>query len=420
MSLPRQNAKPIEHTTSRHLLDECIAQGIALSSEDKQCVVIYLELRHLHPGHYRDHLLELMISRVRGLMRPSDHLFQLDSHSILLLLNQLSGISHALLAAHRAQSILADVGEDEQKLYPQIGIALAPAHGKDGDALIDAAKIAAHQFAQDHIGIYDPERDWLGQQIARLEEPLRAALHQNRFHLAFQPKVTLATGQVDGIEVLLRWEDEILGTVTPYEIISVADHLGLMGKLTHWVIQTGLRNFSQLRQAGYTGSLSINLAPNNLRDPHLSGFISNALAVWSIPAELVVFEITESAVIDEFELALKQLHQIKEMGCKLALDDFGTGYSSLLYLKRLPIDELKIDRSFIVNLSNSPADRAIVQSVIELAHRLQLWVTAEGVEESAVNVILNEFQCDVIQGYFYSKPLLLDDVLPFVQQRVNL
>jgi EAL domain-containing protein (putative c-di-GMP-specific phosphodiesterase class I) len=194
----------------------------------------------------------------------------------------------------------------------------------------------------------------------------------------------------------------------------------LMGKLTHWVIQTGLRNFSQLRQAGYTGSLSINLAPNNLRDPHLSGFISNALAVWSIPAELVVFEITESAVIDEFELALKQLHQIKEMGCKLALDDFGTGYSSLLYLKRLPIDELKIDRSFIVNLSNSPADRAIVQSVIELAHRLQLWVTAEGVEESAVNVILNEFQCDVIQGYFYSKPLLLDDVLPFVQQRVNL
>ncbi|QLG89616.1 EAL domain-containing protein [Chitinibacter bivalviorum] len=420
MTQPRQNNRTEQTITPRHLLDECITQGIELSAPDKQTAVIYLELRHLHPGHYRDQLLELMVERVSSLLRPTDRLFQLDSHSILLLLNQLSGLSHAILAANRAQNTLCEVDENELRLHPLIGIALAPEHGKNGENLIDAAKIAAHQFAQDHIGIYDPNRDWLGQQLARLESPLREALHQNRFHLVFQPQISKQGLRVVGLEVLLRWEDELLGAISPYEIISVAEHLGLMDKLTHWVIQTGLRNFAQLRQSGYVGNMSINLAPNNLRDPHLAGFISNALAVWSVPAEKVIFEITESAVIEEFELALKQLHQIKEMGCKLALDDFGTGYSSLAYLKRLPIDELKIDRSFVMNLAESVEDRAIVQSVIELAHRLKLWVTAEGVEDEAVKDVLHNYHCDVIQGFLYSKPLTLNDTLNFIQQRAIL
>lgn len=403
--------------TPRHLLDESITQGIELSGTQRKSAVIYLELRHLHPGHYRDRLIELMISRLKTVLRNGDLLFQLDSHSVLLLLNQLSGVSHATLAAHRAQQVLQEASADGQKLYPEIGIAIAPDHGLNSEALIDAAKIAAHQFAQEHIGVYDPERDWLGQQLLRLEIPLREALHQNAFHLAFQPQIDQRTLQVTGLEVLLRWDNETLGSISPYEIISVTEHLGLMDRLTQWIIQTSLRNFAQLRHAGYQGALSINLAPNNLRDPHLAGFISNALAVWSIPAEKVIFEITESAVIEEFEMALKQLHQIKEMGSRLALDDFGTGYSSLAYLKRLPIDELKIDRSFIMNLTTDADDRAIVQSIIELAHRLQINVVAEGVETAAEKEVLQQLCCNAIQGFYYSKPLILSEIQTYLQQR---
>ncbi|WP_373974320.1 GGDEF domain-containing phosphodiesterase [Chitinibacter sp. SCUT-21] len=403
--------------TPRHLLDESITQGLELSGNDKKSVVIYLELRHLHPGYYRDRLIELMMQRLKTLLRPGDRLFQLDSHSALLLLNQLSGSSHATLAAHRAQQVLIDVPTDEQKVYPQIGIAIAPDHGRDSETLIDAAKIAAHQFAQEQIGIYDPGRDWLGQQLARLETPLREALHQNEFHLAFQPQISTSTNNISGLEVLLRWQNPELGSVSPYQIISVTEYLGLMDKLTQWIIQTALRNFAHLRQHGYQGSLSINLAPNNLRDHYLADFISNALAVWGVPANKLIFEITESAVIDEFATALKQLQQIKEMGCQLALDDFGTGYSSLAYLKRLPIDELKIDRSFIMNLASDEQDRAIVQSVIELAHRLSLTVTAEGVETEAEKTILQQLGCNTIQGFYYSKPLALNEVLTYLTER---
>jgi EAL domain-containing protein (putative c-di-GMP-specific phosphodiesterase class I)/GGDEF domain-containing protein len=410
-------ARTNQALTPRDQLEMLLAQGIQMSGTGKTSALIYFELRHLQQGHYRDRLIDLLISRLHTLIRPGDALFQLDSHSALLLLNQLNGADHALLAAHRAQQIAQEAPNDAQKLYPQIGIALAPEHGRDSETLVDAAKIAAHQFAQDHIGIYDPARDWLGQQLARLEAPLREALQHNQFHLAFQPQINLANGQVTGLEVLLRWQHPTLGTISPYELIAVAEYLGLMDRLTQWIIQTGLRNFAQLRQHGYSGSLSINLAPNNLRDPHLAGFISNALAVWGIPAEKLIFEITESAVIDEFELALKQLEQIKDMGCRLALDDFGTGYSSLAYLKRLPINELKIDRSFVMNLADSAVDRAIVQSVIELAHRLSLSTTAEGVETANEVEILQQFGCNAIQGYYYSQPLTLEATQTYLLQR---
>lgn len=416
MSRP-PSARTSHPMAPRDQLEMRLAQGIQMSGTEKKTALIYLELRHLQQGHYRDRLIDLLLNRLQTLVRPGDELFQLDSHSAVLLLNQLNGPDHALLAAHRAQQIAQEAPNDAQKLYPQIGIALAPEHGLDSETLIDAAKIAAHQFAQDHIGIYDPARDWLGQQLARLEAPLREALQHNQFHLAFQPQINLTSEQVTGLEVLLRWQHPVLGVISPYEMIAVAEYLGLMDRLTQWIIQTGLRNFAQLRQHGYGGSLSINLAPNNLRDPHLAGFISNALAVWGIPADKLIFEITESAVIDEFELALKQLEQIKDMGCKLALDDFGTGYSSLAYLKRLPIDELKIDRSFVMNLANHADDRAIVQSVIELAHRLGLSTTAEGVETAREVEILQQFGCNAIQGYFYSQPLTLQATQTYLLQR---
>ncbi len=390
--------------------------AIAATQRERHCGVLHLELRHRPHIPLRESALKLMAQALQPMLRENDQLFQIDNQTLGLLLPNITGISHAMLAANRAQVLLAETPDAVVQLHPHIGIAIYPEHGEHISDLLNAACIAAREFSQDNIGVYDSERDWLGTQIARLDGPLREALAQNRFHLAFQPKVCSKTKKVTGAEILLRWEDEILGSVPPDQIVNVAEHLGLMDTLTRWVIQSGLRQFAQLRAAGYSGRMSLNLCPSNLSDSSLATYIANVLDLWDIPANTLTLEITESALIEDIEKALKQLYQLKAMGCLLALDDFGTGYSSLAYLKRLPIDELKIDRSFIKAIEDSGKDAAIVQSIIELAHRLDLSVTAEGVEDITGIEFLQKHHCDTIQGFFYSRPLTLEAFQAFYQQ----
>ncbi|WP_027470014.1 putative bifunctional diguanylate cyclase/phosphodiesterase [Deefgea rivuli] len=390
--------------------------ALAATQQERHCGLLHLELRHRPHMPQRTSALKLMAQTLQPMLRERDQLFQIDNQTLGLLLPNIAGISHAILAANRAQVLLGDTPDAPVRLHPHIGIAIYPEHGENMPDLLNAASIAAREFGQENIGIYDSERDWLGTQMARLETPLREALAQNRFHLAFQPKVSCSTQKVTGAEILLRWDDELLGSVPPDQIVSVAEHLGLMDTLTRWVIQSGLRQFAQLRDAGFSGNMSLNLCPSNLSDTSLAEYIANALDLWRIPANTLILEITESALIEDLEAALKQLYQLKAMGCLLALDDFGTGYSSLSYLKRLPIDELKIDRSFIKTIEDSSKDAAIVQSIIELAHRLDLSVTAEGVEDIAGVEFLQQHHCDTIQGFFYSRPLTFDAFKTFYQQ----
>lgn len=399
-------------TQQAHFLDS----AIAATQQERYCGLLHIELRHRPHTPLRESALKLMAQALQPMLREHDQLFQIDNQTLGLLLPNIAGSSHAMLAANRAQILLSETPDAIVRLHPHIGIAIYPEHGANMPDLLNAACIAAREFGQDNIGVYEAERDWLGTQIARLEAPLREALTQNRFHLAFQPKVCCNTQKVTGAEILLRWDDELLGSIPPDQIVNVAEHLGLMDTLTRWVIQSGLRQFAQLRSDGFSGNMSLNLCPSNLSDPSLSTYIANALDVWGIPANTLILEITESALIEDIEMALKQLYQLKAMGCLLALDDFGTGYSSLSYLKRLPIDELKIDRSFIKTIEDSSKDAAIVQSIIELAHRLDLSVTAEGVEDIAGVEFLQKHHCDLIQGFFYSRPLTLEAFTAFYQQ----
>ncbi|QZA77961.1 GGDEF domain-containing phosphodiesterase [Deefgea tanakiae] len=385
-----------------------LQSAIAATQAQRQCGVLHIELRHRPHAKQGESAIQHMAQALQPMLREHDQLFQIDNQTVVLLLPNIAGVSHAMLAANRAQTLLEDNPESIVRLHPHIGIAIYPDHGDNLPDLLHAACIAAREFGQENIGVYEAERDWLGTQIARLESPLRDALEQNRFHLAFQPKISCIDQSVTGAEILLRWDDEFLGSIPPDQIVNVAEHLGLMDTLTRWVIQSGLRQFALFRADGFTGSMSLNLCPSNLSDPSLAAYIANALEVWSIPANTLTLEITESALIDDIEMALKQLYQLKTMGCMLALDDFGTGYSSLSYLKRLPIDELKIDRSFIKTIEASSKDAAIVQSIIELAHRLDLTVTAEGVEDIVGVEFLQQHHCDTIQGFFYSRPLTFD------------
>ncbi|WP_028454517.1 putative bifunctional diguanylate cyclase/phosphodiesterase [Chitinilyticum litopenaei] len=355
-----------------------------------------------------DHTLLCAAERLRTMQRHHDSLLLIDRHTLGLVLPNLSGSGHAMLAAHRALALISEgleLGGLTVRLHPQIGIALYPEHGSEASTLLSAAAQAAHEFTQNGIGLYDASRDWLGQLIKRLETPLREALLNNRFQLVFQPQLTADGKTLHGVECLLRWHDEELGQVPPHQILRVAEHLGLMGSVTQWIINAALRQFRQLMNEGLPGTLSINLSPSNLRDLELAAFIGNACSIWGVPGNRLVFEVTESAVIDDLDSALRILEQIKSLGCRLALDDFGTGFSSLTYLKRLPIDELKIDMSFIQAISSSARDADIVLSIIELAHRLQLQVIAEGVEDQPTVELLRQMGADIIQGYYFSKPL---------------
>ncbi|MFC7419790.1 putative bifunctional diguanylate cyclase/phosphodiesterase [Iodobacter arcticus] len=398
-----QNLKPQQVNSPAQGLESAKSHTLA----ERNIALIYIEFGHI------ESLRHTATQQLHEMLRPQDKLYPLDS-GLLLILPNLAGEGHALLAASRAQTLLTD-SCTESAISPRIGIALWPEHGKHYKPLMLAAQTAAKQCSNEEPAIYQAERDIQGRLLAKLEKPLREALAQNRFYLAFQPQVQPTSAQpiYKGTEALLRWHDAELGDIRPDEAVRVAEQLGLMPQLTRWVIHAALREFSQLSKAGLTGSLSINLTPSNILDSRLAQEVENALILWNIPGERVIFEITESAAIDELEATISSLYALKALGCKLALDDFGTGYASLSYLKRLPIDELKIDQSFIRTITQSDTDAHIVESVIKLAQTLSLSVLAEGVEDHATLETLMAYGCNLIQGYYFSHPLAPNDLLQF-------
>jgi EAL domain-containing protein (putative c-di-GMP-specific phosphodiesterase class I) len=374
---------------------------------ERNITLLYIELGHI------ESLRHTATQQLSEMLRQQDTLYHIDN-GLLLILPNIAGEGHALLAANRAKTLVMQ-SFTSSAMSPRIGIALWPEHGKNTKQLILAAQAAAKQCSNEEPAIYQAERDIQGRLLAKLEKPLREALAQNRFYLAFQPQVQPgpSSPSYKGAEVLLRWQDPVLGYIRPDEAVLVAEQLGLMPQLTRWVIHAALRAFSQLSQAGLIGSLSINLTPSNLLDSRLAHEVENALAIWNIPGERIIFEITESAVIEDLEATISSLYALKALGCKVALDDFGTGYASLSYLKRLPIDELKIDQSFIRTINHSETDAHIVESVIKLAHTLNLSVVAEGVEDLASLETLSAYGCNLIQGYYFSRPLAPNDLLQF-------
>lgn len=403
----------------RSVLASAIAKARLATQPGRLFALLCVEIT---PGQhvYPDVLLQMLAQRLSGMLRSQeqDTLLQIDRQTFGLVLANLNGEGHVLLAAHRAlkffeDAVLMQDGHAVQ-LHPRIGIALSPQHGETAKQLLEAAAAAVRVYSSDRVSIYDPQQDKLNFALNRLEVPFRDALEHNLFHLVFQPQVFCRKPLLFGVESLLRWQDEKLGSVRPDEIVMVAEYLGFMPSLTQWILNASLREFAKLMKMGIPGSVSINIAPSNLLDRELPAAIQDALTLWQVPAQRVVLEITESALIENLDDALNAMHALKQIGCKLALDDFGTGYSSLSYLKRLPIDELKIDRSFILTMRESAKDAGIVRTIIELSHLLDLVVVTEGVEDTETVRMLTDMGNDVIQGFVFSKPLLPEAIPDYV------
>jgi len=289
-----------------------------------------------------------------------------------------------------------------------VGIVLYPLHGTDGLTLMRRADVAMYAAKSTHEGVafYKATHDdqYSSRRLA-LIGALRQAIAANELTLYYQPKVNLKTGLTSSVEALARWQHPIHGLVPPDQFITLAEQTGLINALTAWALETAVRQCRVWLQSGLSLSVAVNLSSWNLRDVTLPETIMSLLTRYSVPSQLLRVELTESAIMTDTDRALDILHRLSALGIHISVDDFGTGYSSLAYLKRLPVDELKIDRSFVQHMLEVEADATIVRSTIMLAHNLGLHVVAEGVEDEATLNLLADFECDFAQGYYMSCPL---------------
>jgi diguanylate cyclase (GGDEF)-like protein len=295
----------------------------------------------------------------------------------------------------------------ELEVSATIGVSIAPSHGRDASTLLRRADVAMYAAKNTASGVaaYGENLDEHSPRKLALVGELRSVIDHEGLQLHYQPKVEMATGRVIGVEALVRWPHPIEGLVPPDEFVPIAERTGLIGPMTDFVLRTALAQCRLWEEAGQHLSVAVNLSARSLLDADLVDDIARALADSGVEASKLVLEITETSVMSDAEYAMQILNRLSAMGVTLAMDDFGTGYSSLSYLKRLPVDEVKIDKSFVLNMQHDENDAVIVRSIIDLARNLGLRVVAEGVETTSTWAALLDMGCDIAQGYVISRPL---------------
>ncbi|MDY0012703.1 MAG: EAL domain-containing protein [Rhodocyclaceae bacterium] len=406
---------------NRTMLTDHLAQRIeeARRSEAK-LAVLFLDLdrfKYVNDtlGHeVGDHLLAAVAQRLRNCVRGGDCVARLGGDEFTVVLEDLADLP---AASHVAQKIAAALAEPfhveghEIFVSASVGISVFPADGGDVSTLLrhaDTAMYRAKRTSQS-FRFYEPAMDaGLGDHL-RLEAALRRALERQELMVHYQLEAETMTGRLFGAEALLRWQHPVRGAVSPVEFIPVAEETGLIVPIGEWVLETVCAQVRLWQMAGKDLSVSVNISGIQLQEPSFLNRVEDIIRRTGADPASLIFEITESVWMEQAAETLSTLHRLKGMGIRLAIDDFGTGYSSLAYIKRLPVDILKIDRSFIHDIATDAADGAIVRGIMALAHALQLSVVAEGVETEAQRHTLAVMGCDYLQGYLLGRPMPAND-----------
>jgi diguanylate cyclase (GGDEF)-like protein/PAS domain S-box-containing protein len=359
-----------------------------------------------------DAVLQAVASRLRDAMRTGDTIARLGGDEFAVLLVD-ADESTALQVAQRVRAALAepiDVGALSLDVGASIGIALAPKHGRDAATLLRRADLAmyAAKRAGEGIALFTPALDRDNAERLGLTGELRAAIERNQLVLHYQPKMRLADGCVIGVEALVRLQHPTRGLLRPDQFIPVAEQAGLIEPLTYWVLRTARAQQAAWQAAGLQLNMAVNLSVQSLRDSNLLETVQEVLIAHRDCGGQFELELTESMLMSDPARARTLLASLRGLGVRVAVDDFGTGYSSLAYLKRLPLDELKIDRSFLPDVATDVRDAALVRATIDLGHTLGLRVVAEGVEDADSLVLLKDMGCDEVQGYYISRPLVAE------------
>jgi EAL domain-containing protein (putative c-di-GMP-specific phosphodiesterase class I) len=348
-------------------------------------------------------------------LRDADTLARLGGDEFCVLLPRVEGLGAALHVAERVIALLETPFEIDGMTLAvdaSCGIAIAPADGDSADLLLQRSDVAMYVAKDSHadVVIYNDELNVNTPARLALLGELRTAITQDQLVLYYQPKAALGSGQIQGVEALIRWRHPSLGLVPPDQFIPLAEHTGLIKPLTTWVLNSALSQLRSWRDQTNQPfpaelSMAINLSTRSLLDDSFPSEVISALDRWGVPAHLLELEITESAIMADPVRAYRLLTELAAAGVKLAIDDFGTGYSSLAYLKNLPVNQLKIDRSFVLHMHDDPNDAIIVRSVIDLGHNLGLETVAEGIEDLDTWEQLTNLGCDSAQGFFLARPM---------------
>lgn len=358
-----------------------------------------------------DEVLVHVGKRLRLGVREADLVARLGGDEYLIVLDgvdapQAQQVAQFLTEAMRAPMRLGDI-----ELYADlsIGIALAPMHGADQQTLMRRADIAMYDAKAARTGIqtYDAGRDESHANKLGLAHDLRRAIANGEMEVHYQPKLDLRSEAVPHVEALMRWKHPERGFVRPDEFILLAEQTGLIRLLTAWIVETVVRQLAEWQRQGIHIAAAVNVSGLDLMSTGFPAQVEAALQAARLPGDRLVLEITEGTLMRDADLALKVLGRLKELGVRIAIDDFGTGYSSLARLRRMPVDELKIDKSFVLHLATSAEDAIIVRSIVELGHNMGLEVVAEGVEDAASLALLRSYGCDLVQGFHVSRPLTL-------------
>jgi diguanylate cyclase (GGDEF)-like protein len=369
-----------------------------------------------------DELLIVLSGRLEGALRTSDTVARLGGDEFGILLPDVRKRGDVLHAVERMKAAIEEpvsLQGLELSLEASIGIATYPEDGEDVETLLRCADAAMYHAKDEKCGwaFYDVSRIRNGTPRVTLMGELRRALDQGELILYYQPKAVLADGQVHAVEALLRWQHPVRGLVPPDEFIPMAQQTGLIKPLTLYVIDEALRQCRAWLQDGLRLAIAVNLSARNLVDGDFPYQVEGLLARWEVESSLLEFEITESAMLTDPGRTKLILEQLSAMGIRLSVDDFGTGYSSLAYLKRLPVSEIKVDRSFVMNVDEDEDDATIVRSTIDLGRNLGLDVVAEGVENEQVWDRLRTLGCTAAQGYYLSRPVPAAELGAWLQQR---
>lgn len=366
-----------------------------------------------------DELLQQVAQRLLAAVRQSDTLTRLKEDSTLArlggdefaaILPMVTSIENTAVVAMRLRDAMEmpfDIAGKHFTVGISIGIAMFPTDGADAITLMRHADMAMYEAKRSQKGLcfYNSADDEATIFELTFEADLRSALEQGELEPYFQPKVAVSSGAVCGAEALLRWQHPRKGFIAPDAFIPLAEQTGLIQPLTEWVIDKALEQCALWHRGGFPLPVSVNLSTHSLVNRQIIDDVAHALQKWNVAPSSLCLELTESAVMSEPERALDILRELDAMGVSLSIDDFGTGYSSLSYLKQLPVDELKIDKSFVIGMDKGNDDSVIVRSTIELAHNLHLSVVAEGVETQQMRDQLASLGCDVLQGYLFSRPI---------------
>lgn len=419
---------PLTGLPNRLRFQQWLQEQMAAAPEQVAAVLV-LGLNHFKDindtlGHHSgDMVLRQVAARLMERQRPLDRVARFSGDAFVVLL---TGVErHEVLALGMAYKQILDepfvIENIAMTVNAAMGIGLYPEHAENPATLLQRAEIAMYVAKEKRLpcALYSHQQNRYSLLRLSLMSELRGAIERGELVLHYQPKLDIREQRISGVECLVRWQHPVHGLIFPDDFIPLAEQTGNIRYLTRWAVRAALEQCARWRRQGMDLMMAVNISSVDLQDPALVGEVSDALAATGLPAECLWLEVTESAVMHDIDKAVELLGGLRQRGVRLAIDDYGTGYSSMAQLKRLPVQEMKIDKSFVMDLSHNQDDLIIVRSTIELGHNMGLRLVAEGVESEEIIQVLTRYGCDIAQGYWIAKPMGLDAFEHWWRQRTT-